>query len=188
MQDPEAVFCYERSAVRTHAADAFGNPGGITAEQFVIFLDTHEFYDAQLHDEVVDKFLRLRFGNRPLVQIALDIDVEKRRIPADTHRSAVLILDGGEIAEIQPLNGFLRVFGGTRNIEAVFRRHLFERAERSDLLGKLLPVADFFGQHFPVHQQLIFLFLCNQIIYAVQRDAAVIADDSPPAVGIGQAR
>ena len=67
MQDAEAVLGDERSAVRTHAADALRDPGRIAAEQLVVLLGAHELDDAQLHDKVVDELLRLRFRERPLV-------------------------------------------------------------------------------------------------------------------------
>ena len=126
VQDAEAVPGDERPAVHPHAADRFGHPCGIAAEQLVIFLDAHELDDAQLHDEMVDELLRLLFGERSLVQIALDINVQEGGIPADGHRRAVLILHRRQIAEIDRLNGFLCVCRGTGNVAAVDCRHRFQ--------------------------------------------------------------
>ena len=41
-------------------------------------------------------------------EVALEVDVEERRGAAERHRGAVLLLHAGEVAEVEPLHGFLR--------------------------------------------------------------------------------
>ena len=54
------------------------------------------------------------------------------------------------------------------------------------LLGKLLAVAYFVRGHIAVQQRLVLFLFCDQEVRAVQRDAAVIADDPSPPVGVRQ--
>ena len=126
MQDTERGPRHQSSAVRAHTADRLRDPGGISREQFVIFLDAHEFDDSQLHDELIHQFLRFRFGEDAVFEIAFDINIEEGAVSADRHRRAVLILDCGEIAKIEGLYGFLRVFCGLRNVPAIDRRQRFQ--------------------------------------------------------------
>ena len=46
---------------------------------------------------------------RPALEVALEIDIQEGGGAAQAHGGAVLLLDGGKIAEVQPLNGLLRV-------------------------------------------------------------------------------
>ena len=188
MQNTERRFRNERSAVFAHTADRFGNPRGIAREQFVIFADTHEFHDTQFHYEMIDIFLRLRFRNQPLFQIAFDINIEERAVSADRHCRAVLIFHRREIAEIQCLHCFFRRFCRLRNITTVNSRHLFQLFQRFDLFRDFLSVAYEFGGHFAVHRLFIRFLFRDQIIHAVQRHSAIIAYDSASAVRIGKPR
>ena len=109
LQEPEARFRHERSAVVAHAGNGLGDPGGIAGEEIVVLRRAQEADDAQLDDEVVDDFLRLLLGERAGGQIPFEVDVEERRGAPERHRGAVLFLDAGEVAEVQPLHGFSRV-------------------------------------------------------------------------------
>ena len=135
---------------------------------------------------MVYKFLRLEFGEQAFLYVTFDIDIEESGVSADAHRRAVLIFDRSEIAEIKPLNRFLRVFRGAGNIETVFQSHLFQRFQSLYLLRDFLSVANLIGNHIPVYKSFIFIFLCNQIVCAVKGDTPVIANDSASAVSVGQ--
>ena len=137
---------------------------------------------------MIDQLLRLLFGELPFAEVALDVDVEEGGIAADAHRRAVLIFDGGEIAEVQPLDGLLRVLGGAGDIEAVLRRHRFERLQCLDLLGDFLTVADAVGRHVAVDAGFILFALLDEVIDAVERHAAIVPHDAAAAVGIGKTR
>ncbi len=166
----------------------FGHPGRVAGEQIVIFGRAQETDDAQLDDEIVDDFLRLFLGHQPGFEVALEIDVEEGRDAAQRHGRAVLLLHAGEVAEIEPLHGFLR--GGRRsgNVEAVFGRHFLELAERADLFAQFLAVADdLVGRPFEVERRLLVLLALDQPVDAVERDPAIVADDPPAAIGVGQA-
>ena len=86
------------------AADAFGRPVGIAAEQRVVVRRAQEAHDAELLDQLVPQLLRAGFVQRAFREIALDVDVEEARDAADRHRRAVRFLDGAEIGEIGPLH------------------------------------------------------------------------------------
>ena len=124
----------------------------------------------------------------PGAQVALDVDVPEGRQPAGRHRRAVLLLDGGEIAEIGPLHGLARRRGRPRNVVAVVLRHLLQFPERADLLGELLAQADHvLGRMAVIELVPLALLVGDQEIHAVQRHPAIIADDAAAPVGIGQA-
>ncbi len=57
VQHAEAGARHERPAVEVHAADAFGRPVRIAAEQGVVFGRAQEADDAQLLHELVDQLL-----------------------------------------------------------------------------------------------------------------------------------
>ena len=187
MEITEGVFGDHVVAVDVHTADGFGDPGGVAAEQLVVFRGPGELHQTQLHDEVVDEFLRLLFGEDAPIQIPLDIDVQEGGGAAQAHGGAVLFLDGGQVAEVQPLHRFLGVLSRLRNIKAVDLAQFFQIVEGVDLVGELFPQADVFAGH--PHQGGVFLVLLvgNQPVHAVQGHPAVVADDPAPAVGVGQA-
>ena len=60
--------------------------------------------------KVVHDLLRLGLGQDAGLEVALKVDVEEGRGAAEAHRRAVLLLDAGEVAEVQPLHGFPGVF------------------------------------------------------------------------------
>ena len=173
--------------VERHAADRLGHPGRVAAEQLVISRSPQETDDPQLHDEVVDELLNLLFRIFPARQVALGVTVEKSRDAADRHRRAVLLLDRGQIAEVEPLDRLFRILRRARDIEAVFGGHRLELAERLDLLGDLLALAD----HIRIHHvgdrlALRLLLRFDQEIDAVERHAAVVADDPAAPVVVRQ--
>ena len=140
-----------------------------------------------MQHEIVHDLLRLGLGHETGLDVALEIDVEEGGGAAEAHCRAVLLLDAGEVAEVQPLNGFLCVLRRAGDVEAVGRRHRDHVLQRLDLVGKLLCAADllFGGRHF-AERILVLLLLRNQAVNAVKRYAAVVADDAAAAVSVRQ--
>ena len=99
--------------------DRLGHPGRIAGEELVVLRRAQKADDAELDDEVIDDLLRLLLGERARREVALEVDVEEGRGPAQRHRGAVLFLDGGQIGEVEPLHGFARGAGRARDVEAV---------------------------------------------------------------------
>ena len=142
MEEAEVVLCYHVSAVHTDTCHLEGYPYGVTGEQLVVGRNTRELDHTELENEVVDKLLSLFLCQGALLEVALNIDIQEGRDSADAHSCAVLCLDRGEVAEVEPLNGFLSVFGRRGDIEAVDLSHLLHALESADLLGDLLSEAD----------------------------------------------
>ena len=122
-------------------------------------------------------------------KVALEIDVEEGRDPAERHRRAVLLLHSGEVAEIEPLDRLPGRLSPGRNVETIFRGHFLELAERADLFAQFLAIADdLVGRPLPVERGLLGLLVLDQAVDAIERNAAIIADDPPAAISVGQAR
>ena len=137
---------------------------------------------------MVDQLLGLGLGQDARGQVALDVDVQESGDAAHAHGGAVLGLDGGQIAEVQPLDGLLGVAGRLGDVVAVDGGHLLHPLEGADLAGDLLPQADDVVGHGAVAAvgQVVLLGL-DQVVDAVQGHPAVVAHDAAAAVGVGQA-
>ena len=143
---------------------------------------------AQLDDEIVHQLLRALFGEDAVGDIALDINIEEGAHAAEGHGRAVLLLDGGEIGEVRPLDGLAGVGGGFGNVITVFLGDILEVAQEVDLLVELLAQAGGFGIERAFGQSGLVLFLFgDELIHAVERNAAIVADDAAAAVGVRQA-
>ena len=142
VQEAVAVLGDHAAAVHADAAHLQRSPDGVAGEQLVVAGDAGELDHAELHDHVVDELLRLALGQDALVQIALDVDIQEGGDAAHAHGGAVLGLDGGQIAEVQPLAGFLGVLGGLGDVAAVGLGHLLHALQGADLAGDLLPQTD----------------------------------------------
>ncbi len=116
LEHPERVPRDERAPVLAHAADRLGDPRRVAREELVVLGGAQEPHDPQLHDEVVDDLLRLALGDDAREEVPLEVDVEEGRRAAERHRGAVLLLDGGEVAEVEPLHGLARGLGGGRRM------------------------------------------------------------------------
>src|SRR5581483_9175356 len=119
-------FCHKRPAVITYTGDRLGDPRGVACKQLVIFRRAQKSDNSQLNDEVVHNFLCLRFRNCPGFEVAFEKDVEERRNTAERHSSAVLLFDGRQVCEIEPLNGFTSISGWNGDIEAITLSHLLQ--------------------------------------------------------------
>ena len=187
LQDAEGRLGDHRSAVLAHAALGRRDPGRIAGEQVVVLGRTQVAHKAQFDDEVVDDLLRGGLVQKPRLDVSLEIDVEESRDSAYGICRAVLFLDRAEIAEIQPLHRLFGVACRTGNVAAVLRRHRFELFHEVELFGQLFELTDVLLAHI-LHAvfALVALFALDQIVHAVQRDAAVVAYDSAARIGVGQ--
>ena len=121
------ILCDKRPAVQALPADAFGDPHRVAAEQLVVFGCAQVPRHTQLQHEVVHQFLRAAFGQRAVSQVAFDINVQECRGAPQGHRRAVLLLDRGKVAEIQPLDRLARVRSGRADVVAVQLCHFLEQ-------------------------------------------------------------
>ena len=187
VQEAVAVLGDHAAAVHADAAHFQRCPDGVAGEELVVAGDAGELDHAELHDHVVDQLLCLALGQDALVQIPLDVDVEEGGDAAHAHGSAVLGLDGGKIAEVEPLASLFGVLGGLGDVEAVGLGHLLHALQGVDLAGDLLPQTDDVIGHGAVAAVgEVLLLELDQRIDAVQGHAAVVADDAAAAVGVGQ--
>ena len=137
---------------------------------------------------MVDELLRLRLVELAGLEVALDVDVQERGDAAHGHGGAVLGLDGGQVAKVEPLHGLVRVACGLRDVVAVDLGHRLDALEGADLLGNLLAQADDVVGHGAVAAvEEVPLLLGDEEVDAVERHAAVVAHDAATAVGVGQA-
>ena len=183
-----AILRNHVTTVLTDAADCLGDPHRVAAEQLVVLRRTQVTRHTQVQNEVVHNLLRLGLGHQTCLDIALKVDIEEGGGAAKAHCGAVLLLDAGQIAKVQPLNGLLCVLRRTGDIKAVGSRHCDHVLECLDLVGELLRAADLlFGGRHAAECILVLLLFRDQAVHAVQCNAAVVTDDSAAAVSIRQA-
>ena len=188
MQHAVAGARHQRPAVEVHAADAFGRPVRIAAEQRVVLRRAQEAHDAKLLHQLVDQLLGAGLVELALGDVALEVDVEEGRDAADRHGRAVGLLDGAEIAEIGPLHRLARGLGRPGEVAVVAPAHLDQVAQRPHLLGHLLAQPnDVLARPHLVDLGALGLLGLQQPVDAVQRHPPVVADDAAAAIGIGQA-
>ena len=187
VQVAEAHLGDERAAVHAHAADGLGDPLRVAREQVLVLGRAGELDHAELHDEVVHELLDLLLGEGAARQVALRVDVDEGRGAADRHRRAVLILDRREVGEVHPLDGLLGVRRRAHDVEPVDTAELGQLVQGADLLGELLAVADDGLGHGVRRGGLLGLLVADEEVQAVERHAAVVADDAAAAVAVGQA-
>ena len=185
MQEAEVVLGDHGAAILAHAGHFEGGPHRVAAEELVVAFDTGELDHTELHDHVVHEFLRFAFGERTVLEVAFDIDVEEGRDAAHAHGGAVLRLDGGKVAEIEPLEGFAGVGGGLRDVEAVACGHHLHGLEGLDLFGDFFAQADDVVGHSAVaNVGEVVLLLLDDVVDTVKGYAAVVTHDTAAAVSV----
>ena len=147
MQHAEAVFGDQRAAILPHAAHGLGDPHGVAAEQRVVAGGAQVPRQAQLDDEVVHDLLGLLLAERALGEIPLEVDIQEGGDAPQAHGRAVLLLDGRQIAEIQPLHRFARIACGRADIHTVNLRHGFQLFQKVDLAVQFFCQTDVFLVH-----------------------------------------
>ena len=189
MEEAEVIARDHVATVHADARHLERRPDRVAGEQLIVRGDAGELHHAELQRQVIDELLRLLFRQRPLSEVAADVDVEEGGDAADAHRCAVLRLDRGQIAEVEPLDGFLGILGRRRDVVAVDLGHLLHLLQRADLLCDLLALADDIVRHDAAAAVgEVLALLLNEEIEAVERHAAVVADDAAAAISIRQAR
>ena len=185
VENPVGVFGDERNAVFADAADRLGDPHRVAPKQLVVLGRAQMARHPQLHHHVVHQFLRRPFGEDAADEVALDVNIEEGADPSQRHRRAVLLLNRGEIGEVHPLDRLPRVFCRAAHVVTVHRGHFLEPSKEGDLLIQLFEKADVVLPHpvFALLRFVLFLFL-DQLIHAVERNPAVVADDSPTAISV----
>lgn len=99
---------------------------------------------------------------------------------------AVIFLDAGQIAHVQPLHSLLGIGGGAGDVQPIAGSHALHLLQGADLFADFLPKADELIGHGPVQPVQIILLARNEVVHAIQGHPTVIADDAPAAVGIRQ--
>ena len=188
LEHAEAGLGHQGTAVLAHAAHALGDPHGVAAEQLVVFGGAQVPGHTQFQHKVVEDFLGFALGEKARLQIPLKVDVQEGGHTAQAHGGAVLLLDGGQVPEVQPLHGFPGVAGRAGDVVAVHLGHHLHVLQGLDLVVELLRRPDGGGAHHAVPQgDFVGFLLFDQPVDAVQCHPAVVADDASPAVGVGQA-
>ncbi len=176
------------AAVLAKTCDLQRCPHRISGEELVVGGNSRELDHAQLHDEVVNELLGLLLGDLSLGEISLDVDVEEGGDSAHAHRGAVLGLDGCQIPEVEPLDSLLGGRCGLGDVIAVALCHLLHALQGADLLGELFSLADHIIGHGAVAAVCkILSLLRDQVVDAVERNPAIVADDSASSVGVRKA-
>ena len=140
---------------------------------------------------MVNQFLCVLFGDFACFQVTLKVHVEEGRHTTEGHCCAVLGFHCSQVAEVSPLYRFLRIFCRSRNVAAVFSRHLFDLAQSTVLLGDFFTQTDSRFQinavfQFVLQGQELGIFVFHQEVDAVQRNATVVTDDTATAICIRQ--
>ncbi|WLD33270.1 hypothetical protein QTN38_006170 [Enterobacter cloacae subsp. cloacae] len=191
VQEAEAVFGDQSTAIYAHTTDRFGCPDWVTREQFIILWGTQEANHTQFHDQVVNHFLSVLLGDFTCFQVTFDVRVQEGGYTTEGHCCTVLRLNCGQVAEVGPLDSFLSVSCRTRDIAAIFSSHLFDLTQRTVLFSDLFTQTDSRFQVYAVFQiglqgNELRVFVFHQKVDTVQRNATVVTDDTATAVGIWQ--
>ena len=185
MQEAVVILRYHASAVHADTRDFERRPHGIAGKQLVVGTDSCELHHTEFHDHMVDQLLRLLLRQNTALQITLNINIKECGNTSDGHRRAVLGLDRGKIAEIQPLNRFFRVCRRLRNIKPVRRCHGLHILQRLDLIRELFPQADNVIGHGSVAAVFFIVLLPgDQLVNTVQSNSSVVADNTSTAIGV----
>ena len=191
VQEAEAVFGHQSTAVNAHTADGFRCPNRVAGEQFIVFRGTQEANHTQFHDQVVNHFLRVLLGDFTRLQVTFDVDIQEAGGTTEGHCRAVLRFHGSQVTEVGPLDSFLSGGCRTGDVVAIFSRHLFDLAQRTVLFSNFFTQTDGRFQIFAAFQfrlQRVELgeFVFHQEVDTVQRNATVVTDDTTTAVSIRQ--
>ena len=191
VQETEAVFGYQSTAVNAHTADGFSCPNRVTGEQFIIFWSTQETNHTQFHDQVVNHFLSVLLGDFTGFQVTFDEDVQEAGGTTEGHCRAVLRFNGSQVTKVGPLDSFLSGGSRTRDIAAIFSRHFFDLTQRTVLLRDFFTQTDgcfqiFTAFQFVLQRDELSVFVFHQEVDTVQRNATVVTDDTTTTIGIRQ--
>ena len=122
----------------------------------------------ELDDELVDQLLSELFGQRAVVEVILEVDVEEARYIPERHSSTILILDSSEVSEVNPLYSFSSRVGGTTNIEAIASGHLHDLLQSTDLLSDFFAQTDRVLGHRAMDASEVFLLPSDETISPIE--------------------
>ena len=175
------------SAVLAHTCKRARYPYGISREEIIIFGSTQVADETHLDNEIVYKLLCVNLVKRTLINITLNINIDKRGDTSDTVCRTVLLLDCSEISEIEPLYCLVSVFCGTLYIASVLCSHLNELSHKVELLFNILNELNGLCVHIALADALFILYtLVYKVIHTVKGNSAVVSDNSSSAVSIGK--
>ena len=191
IQEAEAVFGNQSTAINAHTTDRFSCPNRVTGEQFIIFRGTQETNHTQFHDQVVNHFLSVLLGDFARFDITFDVGIQEGGYATEGHCCAVLRFNRGQVAEVSPLDSFLSVGCRTRDIAAIFSSHFFDLTQCAVLFSNFFTQTDSGFQVYAVFQiglqrDELSVFVFHQVVDTVQRNATVVTDDTATAIGIWQ--
>ena len=140
---------------------------------------------------MVNHFLSVLFSDFACFDITFDVGIQEGGYATEGHCCTVLRLNGGQVAEVGPLDSFLCVGCRTRDIAAVFRCHFFDLTQSTVLFRDLFTQTDSRFQVYAVFQvrlqrQELCVFVFHQEVDTVQRNATVVTDDTATAIRIRQ--
>ena len=187
VEDTEAGLGHHGATVHTHTTDRFSYPNRVTREESVVLRSAEEAHDAELHHELVDEFLSFYFRELTSLDVAFDEDVQEGRHTTDRHSSTVLVLDGSEVSEIYVLYSFASVFSRTREVETISFTELDEFLQSVDLLSSFFAELDGLIVHLLDFETIeISLLVCDEVVYTIESNTAIVTDDATTTVSIGQ--
>ncbi|CHF94487.1 Uncharacterised protein [Salmonella enterica subsp. enterica serovar Typhi] len=191
VQETEAVFGDQSTAINAHTADRFGCPNRVAGEQFIIFRSTQEANHTQFHDQVVNHFLCVLLGDFACFQVTFDVRIQEGGYTTEGHCCAVLRFNRSQVTEVSPLDCFLSVSRRARDIAAVFSCHFFDLTQSAVLFSDFFTQTDSRFQIYAVFQiglqrRKLREFVFHQVVDTVQRYATVVTDDTATAIRIRQ--
>ncbi len=161
MQVPERVFRNHGTAVDPDAANRFRNPCRIAAEQLIVFRRAQVAHQPQFNNKLIDELLCALFGQRPIFQIALNIDIQKSGGASQTGCGTVVFLDTSKITHIDRLHSFLCGFCRFGNIHLIGSSHFSNFFQGTNLLADLFAQADALFIHRAIQFTKVFFLLFN---------------------------
>ena len=187
MQEAVCILGNKRSAILANTANGFGDPHRVSAKELVVFGGAQVTDHTQLHNELVDQFLCAFLSQKTVLNISFEVNIKERANAAERHCCTVLLFVCGKVCKIDPLNSLVCIGSRAGNITAVKCCHLFELAQKADLLEELFGLTNGLLVH-TLFAELFFIFglFFNQKINAVKCYSAVVADDTATAVSIRQ--
>ena len=134
---------------------------------------------------MIDDLLDLGLCHGAVLQFFFRINIEESGHTSEGHGRTVLFFYHTEITEVQPLYRLGEISRCTGDVKAVALRHLRQLVKALDLLGDLFSLLDRLNVH-DIRQDLILRLslLGDQESRAIERDTAVVADDTSSAVSV----
>ena len=131
---------------------------------------------------MVNKFLNLFFGKCSVCQVSLCINIQECGCTSQRHGRAILLLDGSQIAKIQPLDCFLYILCRSGNIKSVNLTKFFQFFQSFNLFGQFFPCSGNVRIHNNSGRIFLMLLVLNQTVNTIQCHTTIVSDNSSTAV------